>query len=302
MSSTSDHPPTLDVNEEVPVFLPPPPPPAAVAAKPSGRNKRGGRKTAVIQDTQIDAGGDGKLANRSVHSNRSHDAAILAQQPAPPKRSANSHRKGASRANARPPQSNAGGGAQAQNSSSHDSRRVQGNNNANSAQTSADSRAYRNSHAYAVSQQPLWTSWHLPDYLSHLEEILPTNVPMPLEVVSGALLAGSGGRESVERTVERGVKVKWPSKRTSVADMNKRVRALVEWVGREQAGALDRARRREALENALKENPSSSINAETQQPTSMKDMEELMEELISFQERFGPGARRERRAAAAAAS
>lgn len=125
---------------------------------------------------------------------------------------------------------------------------------------------------------------------------------MPLEVVSGALLAGSGGRESVERTVERGVKVKWPSKRTSVADMNKRVRALVEWVGREQASALDRARRREALENALRENASSSVSAETQQPTSMKDMEELMEELISFQERFGPGARRERRAAAAAAA
>lgn len=65
MSATSDHPPTLNVNEEVSVFLPPPPPPAAVAAKSSGRNKRGGRKTAVIQDTQIDAGGDGKLANRS---------------------------------------------------------------------------------------------------------------------------------------------------------------------------------------------------------------------------------------------
>jgi len=231
---------------------------------------------------------------------------MLLGQPAPLKRSSNSHRKGANRgANARPPQSNAGG-APAQASGSHDSRRAQGNNSANGAQTSAaDSRAYRNSHAYVVSQQPLYTSWNLPDYLSHLGEMLPTDVPRPLEVVSGALPTGGGGRESLERTVERGVKVKWPSKRTSVADMNKRVRALVEWVGREQASALDRARRREALENALRENANGSSGSgsgtsdgvQNPHPTSMKDMEELMEELILFQERFGPGSRRERRAA-----
>lgn len=134
--------------------------------------------------------------------------------------------------------------------------------------------------------------------------------------------------------------------------MNKRVRALVEWVGREQANALDRERRREALEKALKQeleasgrdaggldddtpmavdgslqNPntgqskilaadseqdvplasaivraaSSSTNtlwkSDDGKPLStMKMMEELMEELIGFQERFGPGAKtRERR-------
>jgi hypothetical protein len=141
--------------------------------------------------------------------------------------------------------------------------------------------------------------------------------------------------------VERGVKVKWPSKRMSVGDMNKRVRALVEWVGREQAGALDRGRRREALDKALKvvkmqaSNPTNSSShdddrevgggdstcspmvldttttivvdgllsgdASAGNPSAlltMKMMEELMEELISFQERFGPGVKmrdRERR-------
>jgi len=147
--------------------------------------------------------------------------------------------------------------------------------------------------------------------------------------------------------MERGVKVKWPSKRTSVGDMNKRVRALVEWVGREQAGALDRGRRREALERALKgstsgagdilpdstvpddrdtgggrvgrrspvvvdnsfENTTNPHTGEsiptkpasfdpTAQQSTMKMMEELMEELINFQERFGPGVKsrdRERR-------
>lgn len=132
--------------------------------------------------------------------------------------------------------------------------------------------------------------------------------------------------------MERGVKVKWPSKRMSVGDMNKRVRALVEWVGREQASALDRDRRREALENQLKNHgvgssaddgamvvddaPNSTGhegNSSTEDRTTivataikpldkessastMKQMEELMEELIGFQERFGPGAKtRDRR-------
>ncbi|CCL98685.1 uncharacterized protein FIBRA_00687 [Fibroporia radiculosa] len=214
--------------------------------------------------------------------------------------------------------------------------------NAASHSNTTNARAYHHTHAYAVSQQPLFTSWNLPDYLAHLEPMLPTGVPQPLEV------RGSGvdfiGRESLERTTERGVKVKWPSKRMSVGDMNKRVRALVEWVGREQASALERSRRREALERALREARSSNMDGQpgsgdhppgsngeaitnhsspadavspekrlssTNGPppngldsglTTMKLMEELMEELIGFQERFGPGAKtkeRERRTALA---
>ncbi|KAJ3988559.1 hypothetical protein F5890DRAFT_1491408 [Lentinula detonsa] len=297
MSTTSEHPPTVNGNDEASA-LPPPPPPAPLASKAGGRNKRGGRKSAVVHDVPVDNG----------------DAA--AAQPAQIKRSGNSHRKGA-KGNPRPPQSNAG----TSHASSHDPRRAQGNSSHTNAQTAADSRAYRNSHAYVVSQQPLFTSWNLPDYLSHLEEMLPTDVPKPLEVVAGAT-----GRESMERTTERGVKVKWPSKRTSVADMNKRVRALVEWVGREQASASDRTRRRDALEKALKENAVNALGgngapgtgildrsilaASSLNPngitnrssvpgttSTMRDMEALMEELIGFQEKFGPGARRERRTA-----
>ncbi|KAJ4483376.1 hypothetical protein J3R30DRAFT_3448050 [Lentinula aciculospora] len=294
MSITSDQPPTVNGNEETEVLFPPPPPPAPPASKSGGRNKRGGRKSAVVHDVPVD-NGDG----------------VAAAQPAQNKRSGNSHRKGA-KGNARPPQSNAGN---SHASGSHDSRRAQGANSSANAQTSADSRAYRNSHAYVVSQQPLYTSWNLPDYLSHLEGMLPTNVPKPLEVVAGAI-----GRESIERTTERGVKVKWPSKRTSVADMNKRVRALVEWVGREQASASDRTRRCEALEKTLKENVANAsgsgldilaassldrnaVEGRSIRPSipgttsSMRDMEALMEELILFQEKFGPGARRERRIA-----
>lgn len=136
--------------------------------------------------------------------------------------------------------------------------------------------------------------------------------------------------------MERGVKVKWPAKRMSVGDMNKRVRSLVEWVGREQVNAQDRDRRREALENTLRQQAETLTDGNTnansedvvmmdrntpQEPAltksaltgqlmsesalemsaqTMKMMEELMEELIGFQERFGPGAKsrdRERRLA-----
>lgn len=144
--------------------------------------------------------------------------------------------------------------------------------------------------------------------------MLPTDTPKPLEVRGSGV--GPGGRESLERSLERGAKVKWPSKRMSVGDMNKRVRALVEWVGREQAGAMERGRRREALEKALRENAAGAgVSADgesmavdspvrTSNPgnvsfdsdlggaaSTMKQMEELMQELIGFQERFGPGAK-----------
>jgi hypothetical protein len=178
--------------------------------------------------------------------------------------------------------------------------------------------------------------------------------------------------------MERGVKVKWPSKRMSVGDMNKRVRALVEWVGREQASAMDRGRRRDALEKVyrnaargdgngsgsgitntvasetndgeprgdisghpplssgtevsttaatppdlpavlgspppleMNKSPMTMMIADLEgdggfsdsslRASNMKIMEGLMEELISFQERFGPGAKlreRERRLATA---
>lgn len=236
------------------------------------------------------------------------------------------------------------------NNHEHGSRRGQTNglnghgpNSSGHGTASAATRAYHNSHVYAVSQQPLFTSWNLPDYLSHLEPMLPSNIPRPLEV--RGFIVGTSGHEVSDRTTERGVKVKWPSKRMSMGDMNKRVRALVEWVGREQASAAERCRRKEAIEKAMKETnlprqegevapgearddaamaidggaATESPIQEPETPTTngkppstpapdglgsdygtstMKMMEGLMEELINFQERFGPGAKvkeRERR-------
>ncbi|OJA11701.1 hypothetical protein AZE42_02091 [Rhizopogon vesiculosus] len=313
-STASDHQPEAVV--VVPEETPAPPVKKAVGGAKSGsRNRRGGgsRKTAVNQDVIAVAEGEEVAgpSKRPVGSLRSKAANPTPKRPPP-----SSHASGSVPGD---PSRRAGGGAAA-------------------ATSAENSRAYRNSHAYAVSQQPMFTSWNLPDYLAHLEHMLPTDTPRPLEVRGSGV--GPNCRDSVEWTMERGVKVKWPSKRMSVGDMNKRVRALLEWVGREQAGALDRGRRREALEKALRtvkvqaSNPihssphddrevgggdsmcspmvldtttaipvdgllSGEVSAGSPStPSTMKILEELMEELICFQERFGPGVKtrdRERR-------
>lgn len=308
-STASDHQP--EVVTAVPEEIPAPPTKKAGGGTKSGnRNRRGGgsRKTAVVNQDAVAA-----------------PAAEGEEVAGPSKRPTASLRNKTNPTPKRPPPSSHAGSVP-----SDPTRRTGGV----AVVSSENSRAYRNSHAYAVSQQPMFTSWNLPDYLAHLEPMLPTDTPRPLEVRG----SGIGPRESVDRTMERGVKVKWPSKRMSVGDMNKRVRALVEWVGREQAGALDRGRRRDALEKVLRAvkaqapnstNPSPHDDREVgggdtmgspmvldstatisvdgsldtsygnaSAPSTMKMMEELMEELISFQERFGPSVKtreRERR-------
>ncbi|KAF8664357.1 hypothetical protein AX16_000729 [Volvariella volvacea WC 439] len=333
-STASDHPPIVRDETPTATNVPTKAVPQAPASKPAARNKRGGRKQPTAEGTAGE--GEEVPANkRQSNSNRSKNASAK-----------------------RPPASTAP--LQGAGNSSHESgsRRSQpgGVNVGGSGANALDaSRAYKNSHAYVVSQQPLYTSWGLPDYLGHLEQLLPTDIPKPLEVLSGPGVSGLNNTngpirgDSIERTTERGVKVKWPSKRMSVGDMNKRVRALLEWVGREQANAQDRGRRKEALEQALKEEqrrqesqranqvtdledgdvqmvdqnqraspavPTQSVNGVPQNDsqgsnwdqgqylppdnglTTMQLMEQLMEELIGFQERFGPGAKnreRERR-------
>ncbi|KAJ7251473.1 hypothetical protein B0H12DRAFT_1296210 [Mycena haematopus] len=285
------------------------PPPVKVVPPPKAPGRRRGGRKAVVHELVVSIEGE------------------EVSLPAPSKRGHAGRAKGAGAKNR-----NAAAVAPQSMNHEHATRRnpTQAPNGHPSATPAESSRAYRNSHAYAVSQQPMFTSWGLPDYLAHLEAILPTDVPQPLEVLgTGAPNTSRAG--SLERTQERGVKVKWPSKRMSVGDMNKRVRALVEWVGREQASASERSKRKEALEAALHEElmkgahhgpegvdgtspiddtamaldppgPDKlllSVSAPkfyaTQASAATKMMEELMDELIRFQERFGPGSKRERR-------
>jgi len=302
---------------------------APPVVKPTaGKNKRGGRKTATVEVTVTETE-DGTLRHHFSISISTCliDLRVLIAVISTKRTGNNGRSKNAG--TKRPPLSQSISHGSGAATHEHGTRRNQGGTGQQGGTSAADARAYRNSHAYAVSQQTLFTSWNLPDYLSHLEQMLPSHTPQPLEVRSGASNPISNSRSgSAELTMERGVKVKWPAKRMSVGDMNKRVRALVEWVGREQASALDRGRRREALESALREQaknlaengsdadvamvvddapvaiksslesqlmPESALETSAQ---TMKMMEELMEELIGFQERFGPGAKsrdRERR-------
>ncbi|KAG6911131.1 hypothetical protein DXG01_003871 [Tephrocybe rancida] len=319
-STTSDHPGSV-IRDGTPGQVRALTQPTPAPSKPARSNKRGGKKAApaaLIVDALV------AIDTEEVQAPLSTT-----------KRQGNNSRAKSSQGSKRPPASHSH--SHGVTGGDHSVRRAPLNGPTSqtpglSANESA--RAYRNSHAYAVSQQPLYTSWNLPDYLAHLEPMLPTESPRPLEVRGSVAASGAGRGESVDHTVERGVKIKWPSKRMSVGDMNKRVRSLVEWVGREQATAQDRSRRRGALAQAYQEElkngkrstgtggeledasmvvddvegeqagqpvsnnvsrtspPAPAFQLDdTQSSATMKLMEELMEELIRFQERFGPGAR-----------
>jgi hypothetical protein len=73
----------------------------------------------------------------------------------------------------------------------------------------------------------------------------------------------------VELQIEKNAKIRWPGKRTTIGDMRKRVRGMLEWVGRAQAEATDRAKRLEELERARRENV---LEAEMQVEPAPTDM------------------------------
>ncbi|KAG9002512.1 Plasma membrane sulfite pump involved in sulfite metabolism, partial [Tulasnella sp. 427] len=87
-------------------------------------------------------------------------------------------------------------------------------------------------------QQPAAMSWSLPDHLSHLSDLLPT--PM-----QGHIDVPIGGDEFVP---ERGAKVKWPLKRTTIGEMRRRVRAMLDFCTKAQVDVAERAKRSAALE------------------------------------------------------
>ncbi|CAG7854746.1 SubName: Full=Uncharacterized protein {ECO:0000313/EMBL:CCA66350.1} [Serendipita indica DSM 11827] len=114
-----------------------------------------------------------------------------------------------------------------------------------------------------ASPPPFLTTWHLPDHLSHLQDYLPSEIPEPLDVRTGA---GS------ETTQERGIKVKWPTKRMTIGDMNKRVRNILEYVTREQANHVERQTRVAALDEAI---ASGRYRPLTPEPSDLMDVDAL---------------------------
>ncbi|KAG8761067.1 hypothetical protein FRC14_007848 [Serendipita sp. 396] len=114
-----------------------------------------------------------------------------------------------------------------------------------------------------ASPPPFLTTWHLPDHLAHLQSHLPSEIPEPITIRNGP---------KSETIQERGVKVKWPTKRMTVGDMNKRVRNMLEYVTREQALHIERQTRVAALEDAISSGRYQPI---TPEPTDLMDVDAL---------------------------
>lgn len=75
-----------------------------------------------------------------------------------------------------------------------------------------------------------------------------------------------------ETTQERGIKVKWPTKRMTIGDMNKRVRNILEYVTREQANHVERQTRVAALDEAI---ASGRYRPLTPEPSDLMDVDAL---------------------------
>ena len=73
-------------------------------------------------------------------------------------------------------------------------------------------------------------------------------------------------------TQERGIKVKWPTKRTTIGDMNKRVRNILEYVTREQVSHVERQSRVAALNEAI---ASGKYRPLTPEPSDLMDVDAL---------------------------
>lgn len=115
------------------------------------------------------------------------------------------------------------------------------------------------------SPSPVPLSYNVPDHFSHLVPLLPhptpqgISVPIRVELVPTVAegIDGEGNPEvnggvhtRVVPQTEKGVKVRWPPKRTTIGEMRRRVRAMMEYVARAQLDAGERERRVEMLKAA----------------------------------------------------
>ena len=143
--------------------------------------------------------------------------------------------------------------------------------NGKSGEHGARKSAPQSSRAVATQNQspsPIPLSYNVPDHFSHLVPLLPhptpqgISVPIRVELVptTTGIIDGDGSAEvdgSVHTRIvlqtEKGVKVRWPPKRTTIGEMRRRVRAMMEYVARAQLDAGERERRAEMLRAAAVE-------------------------------------------------
>ncbi|MBW0533078.1 hypothetical protein O181_072793 [Austropuccinia psidii MF-1] len=124
--------------------------------------------------------------------------------------------------------------------------------------------------------------WGLPDHLSYLDYLLPTSTPQPILVEDGKY--------------EAPTKVKFPGKRTTIADLRKRSKHLVDYLQKVQIETSEREKRNELISKSLNinENSYETKNVDTiidqiKSPISLKTLEimdDLTRELYHWQEKF----------------
>jgi hypothetical protein len=147
--------------------------------------------------------------------------------------------------------------------------------------------------------------WGLPDHLKNLEALLDKDGPKKLRVrtflgvdnvetegsTSSRAFVGTKLIPDPSRTLEYlPSKIKWPSKRTSMNDIKKRVKNLMDYMGKLQIEMVKRDLRNKVLfgedffENEQGNDEGGSEKAGREEIRVMGD--ELMKELVKFNERF----------------
>ncbi len=160
--------------------------------------------------------------------------------------------------------------------------------------------------------------WNLPDHLQTFAHLLPSENPLPLELItprpakqlSREIAAGQSIR--VDSHTEPPHKVRFPPKRITVAEMKKRVRSVLEYVGRIQVEENKRTERASLLgiveptisapteadaeaappaaagdEDVVMEAPTQPASEHAHPAVNTAQlMDELTRDLIKFQEHF----------------
>jgi hypothetical protein len=151
-------------------------------------------------------------------------------------------------------------------------------------------------------------SWGLPDHLQPFSHVLPTTTPEPLELLTplptnpkaaAAMLAADPLSEERQTHFELPSKVKYPGKRMTVGEMKKRVRSVLEYVGRIQIEEVTRGERAKmlGLDKITRErrhvdltigaaDTETNASGSGEISKSMQMMDDLTRDLIKFQEIF----------------
>ncbi|TIA83875.1 hypothetical protein E3P92_01815 [Wallemia ichthyophaga] len=117
--------------------------------------------------------------------------------------------------------------------------------------------------------------WNLPDHLQHLSHLLPTEQP---EMLALRIPHGSS-TSSMDTVKELPTRVKFPSKRMTIGEMKRRVRSVLEYVGRVQIEAAEKPAPPEVTEDG-------------KAPESIQMLDDLTRELIRFNDKFSTSTKR----------